>query len=108
MCPRRRRVYCEDGSGPAVGAGPLALLGSPLGPGGAADELVRTVRLDLEDVELPVQRVVRLRRPAEGAAEEPVRDAHLLDLADHVAAFRELALAGAPRLLDPLAGDLGG
>src|SRR3989304_5626462 len=79
------------------GGGPFPLLVSLLGAGGAGDELVRTVRLDLEDVELPVQRVVRLRRPAEGAAEEPVRDAHLLDLADHVAAFRELALAGAPR-----------
>src|SRR3954454_15032449 len=47
------------------------------------DELVRAVRLNLEDVELRVQRVVRLRRPAELSTEDPVVDLHLLDVAEH-------------------------
>src|SRR3982751_6552441 len=47
------------------------------------DELVRAVRLNLEDVELRVQRVVRLRRPPELSTEDPVVDSHLLDVAEH-------------------------
>src|SRR4051794_16567845 len=49
-----------------------------------ADELVRTVGLDLEDVELRVQRVVRPRRELEGPPEDPVLDHDLLDLAQDV------------------------
>src|SRR5947209_20548846 len=50
-----------------------------------SDELVRAVLLDLEDVELRVQRVIGLRGPLEGPAEDPVLDRHLLDLAQDVA-----------------------
>src|SRR4051812_16829227 len=53
-----------------------------------ADELVRAVRLDLEDVELRVQRIVGLRRPLELAAEDPVADLHLLDVPQHGLARR--------------------
>src|SRR5256885_11010411 len=46
------------------------------------DDLVLAVGLDLEDRELPVQRVVRLRREAERAAEDPVPDHDVLHLRD--------------------------
>src|SRR5881394_2613947 len=65
-----------------------------------ADELVRAVRLDLEDVELRVQRVVRLRREAERATEDPVRDHDLLDLANDCTPVGQLTLACDARLLD--------
>src|SRR5262245_56261644 len=47
-----------------------------------ADELVRPVRLDLEDVEGGVQRVVGLRRPTENPAQDPVRNPDLLHIPD--------------------------
>src|SRR6478736_2275055 len=72
-----------------------------------ADELVRAVRLDLEDVELRVQRVVRLRREAEVTTEDRVLDHDLLDVADDVAAILDLTLAGVARLLDRVERDLG-
>src|SRR6478736_5544236 len=53
------------------------------------NQLVAAVRLDLEDVELPVERVVRLRREAEAAAEDPLRDPHVLDYVDQRAPARE-------------------
>src|SRR5437867_1669323 len=66
-----------------------------------ADELVGAVRLDLEDVELRVQRIVRLRREAERAAEDPVLDHDLLDLLQDALAV-DLTLAGGAALLDRL------
>src|SRR4051794_27082330 len=72
-----------------------------------ADELVRTVRLDLEDVELRVQRIVRLRREAERSTEDPVRDDDLLDLAQHGLAV-DRALARVARTLDRQQDDLCG
>src|SRR3954447_24461755 len=65
-----------------------------------ADELVGAVRLDLEDVELGVQRIVRLRREAERATEDRVRDDDLLDVADNVAPLLHLTLACNTCLLD--------
>src|SRR6185312_6324320 len=47
-----------------------------------ADELVRAVRLNLEDVELCVQRVVGLRRPLERSTKDPVLDRDLLEGAE--------------------------
>src|SRR5580765_6312904 len=52
-----------------------------------ADQLVLAVCLDLEDVELRVQRVVGLRRPAELSTKDPVVDPHLLHVPDHVTAL---------------------
>src|SRR5262245_18002515 len=63
------------------------------------DELVAAVRLDLEDVEPSVERVVRLRREAEVTAQDPVLDPHVLDGADHGAELH-LALSLCARLLD--------
>src|ERR1700759_3052558 len=58
-----------------------------------ADELVRAVRLDLEDVELRVQRVIGLRQPLERPSEDPVLDADLLDvLQDGLARCRAVTL----------------
>src|SRR3954454_17616556 len=56
------------------------------------NQLVAAVRLDLEDVELPVERVVRLRREAEVASEDPLRDLDVLDRVDHDAPARELVV----------------
>src|SRR3954453_18303257 len=74
----------------------------------SADELVRAVRLDLEDVELRVQRVVRLRREAERATEDPVRDPDALDLAQDVTLGLDRAVTLDAGLLDRLQRDLGG
>src|SRR5438094_434837 len=63
-------------------------------------ELVRAVGLDLEDVELRVQRVVGLRRELEAPAEDPVLDLHLLDVPDDVAPLLERSVAGGARQLD--------
>src|SRR5207247_9640045 len=67
---------------------------------GLADELVLPVRLDLEDVELRVQRVVRLRREAERAAEDPGVDADALDLPQDRPAICQRAVPGDAGLLD--------
>src|SRR5690349_6799855 len=71
-----------------------------------SDELVRAVLLDLEDVELRVQRVVRLRGPLEGPAEDPIRNRHLLDLAQDVAPRLEDAVIRRARELDRVHEDL--
>src|SRR3954464_5103119 len=70
--------------------------------GSLPDELVRAVRLDLEDVELRVQRVVGLRRPAELTTEDPVLDPHLLHLAEDVALALDRPLADDAGPLDGL------
>src|SRR4051812_27558084 len=91
------------------GAAPFP--GPPLAPpfslAGLADELVRAVRLDLEDVELRVQRVVRLRGPPEGPAEDPVPDLHLLHVAQDGLPVG-LAVALHARELDRVERDLRG
>src|SRR6476469_73975 len=70
------------------------------------DELVRAVGLDLEDVELRVQRVVRLRREGEVATEDEVLDPHVLDPADYVAPVLDDAVFVGTGLLDRLEQDL--
>src|SRR5262245_8108330 len=93
----RVRAYAAGGqNGPAV-AGRTA---APSRCAGLADELVLPVRLDLEDVELRVQRVVRLRREAEVAAEDPVGDPDALHLTQHRPAVGQRAVAGDAGLLD--------
>src|SRR5947208_1895671 len=82
--------------------GPLTLVPSVL-----ADELVRPVGLDLEDVELRVQRVVRLRRELEAPAEDPVLDLHPLDVPEHVAPAEQLAAVGVAGELDRVQQHLG-
>src|SRR5664279_6372638 len=69
------------------------------------DELVGAVRLNLEDVELRVQRVVGLRRPLQRASEDPVRDLHLLDVLEDGLASRRAVALGA-RELDRIHCDL--
>src|SRR5438552_14228123 len=73
-----------------------------------SDELVRAVLLDLEDVELGVQRVVRLRRPLERPAEDPVRDRHLLDLAQDVVPILDDAVISRAGQLDRVQENLNG
>src|SRR5262249_10890601 len=90
--------------GPILRAAPDASVSSFRLP----DELVLAVRLDLEDVELRVQRVVRLRLPMEGAAEDPVLDRHLRDLAQDVALGLERAVVGDAGPLDRLEHHLDG
>src|SRR5207244_13515043 len=63
------------------------------------DELVRPVLLDLEDVEGGVQRVVGPRRPAERAAEDPVRNPDLLDVLDDRTPGRQRAVVCGAREL---------
>src|SRR5215510_16450584 len=100
----RVRAYAAGGrNGPAV-AGRTA---APSRCAGLADELVLPVRLDLEEVELPVQRVVRLRREAEVAAEDPVRDPRPLHVLDQVAAL-ELAVLRDTRAVDRVEDHLDG
>src|SRR5438046_2250152 len=87
--------------------------GGPAGPGPPSadwlvDDLVRAVRLDLEDREPPVQRIVRLRREAERAAEDPVLDHDVLDLRDDVLAGLEAAAVLRACLGDRGHGDLRG
>src|SRR5215208_1186270 len=83
--------------------------GGPPRPGSPSlvDELVRAVRLDLEDVELPVQRIVRLRREAEVAAEDPVLDPDGLHVAQHCAPV-DTAAAARARPADRVERDLDG
>src|SRR3954447_26483643 len=90
----RGLLYAKEGR-PASGP-PLSL---PCRARRLPDELVIAVRLNLEDVELRVQRIVRLRRPLEGAAEDPALDLHLLDVAEDGEASR-LAAALLARLRD--------
>src|SRR6202035_1668367 len=73
-----------------------------------SDELVRTVGLDLEDVELRVQWIIRLRGPLEGPAEDPVLDRHLLDLAQDVAPRLEDAVIRNAREMNRVRKDLRG
>src|SRR6476659_10522310 len=83
------------------GGGP-AQAGPPSGSsGGRCDVLVRAVRLDLEDVEPAVQRVIRLRRETEAAAEDRVLHEDLLDVPCDVAPVFDLAVA---RVAGPLDG----
>src|SRR5439155_13525198 len=94
------RVYSRAPVGPDRAPGPpIALV--------LLDELVTAVRLDLEDVEPSVERVVRLRREAELTAEDPVLDPHVLDGADHGAPLH-LAVSLCTRLLDGGEQDLDG
>src|SRR3954451_4060052 len=65
-----------SGGGPVPRAAPCRAIDQD----DLADELVLPVRLDLEDVELRVQRIVRLRGELEAPAEDPVLDLHLLDV----------------------------
>src|ERR1700730_7830377 len=76
---------------------------------GLLEELVAPVRLDLEDVEPPVQRVVRLRGELEAPAEDPLLQVRtLLDVPQHGASIRDLALAVLAGQLDRVQRDQDG
>src|SRR5262245_24050760 len=82
-----------------TGATPRMLLSLSAADRGI-DELVAAVRLDLEDVEPPVERVVGLRGEPEGSAEDPVLDDDLLHLLDHIAPVLDRSVAGVAGTLD--------
>src|SRR5690242_2181374 len=92
--------YRSRGRPASPGRPPFVIVRRP-----SADELVVAVRLDLEDVELRVQRVVGLRRPFERTTENPVLDGHLLEVLEHeLPSHRAVALR--TRELDRVHGDL--